>query len=167
MIRRSPRSTLLPYTTLFRSVITKKLWGAFHQLTKKDGVKYSLRSEEHTSELQSPCNLVCRLQLEKKKKQTTATYQENRTRLRALTTDQDCSRAVHTIVLCAVFMLLLACTDWLFCFFFFFNDTATTEIYPLSLHDARPIYGIVVLGAARADGIVAFAHGFQQIRQRA
>src|SRR5256885_12775292 len=71
MIRRPPRSTLFPYTTLFRSDL-------FRGKNVPAG-KYSLlvrvilqsreatRSEEHTSELQSPCNLVCRLLLEKKK----------------------------------------------------------------------------------------------------
>src|SRR5256885_11920397 len=70
MIRRPPRSTLFPYTTLFRS----------SQETTKCGFrggpslihgrpKRPRRSEEHTSELQSPCNLVCRLLLEKKNKQ--------------------------------------------------------------------------------------------------
>src|SRR2546426_6009472 len=79
MIRRPPRSTLFPYTTLFRSrldpdiVLTQELCDvcavsydqvaeAVHRLDVK-------RSEEHTSELQSPCNLVCRLLLEKKKQQ--------------------------------------------------------------------------------------------------
>src|SRR5256885_11307422 len=69
MIRRPPRSTLFPYTTLFRSrihaiekVLAPKLaWRHVHQML-------DVRSEEHTSELQSPCNLVCRLLLEKKKK---------------------------------------------------------------------------------------------------
>src|ERR1039457_7532084 len=64
MIRRPPRSTLFPYTTLFRSkneAITKCLVFA-----KALGGKSVDRSEEHTSELQSPCNLVCRLLLEKK-----------------------------------------------------------------------------------------------------
>src|SRR2546426_8982386 len=67
MIRRPPRSTLFPYTTLFRSP-----W--HHSLADRDrggGVGVCRmerrRSEEHTSELQSPCNLVCRLLLEKKK----------------------------------------------------------------------------------------------------
>src|SRR5256885_4709193 len=81
MIRRPPRSTLFPYTTLFRSnparapslsqtkhpraanpsapVRVKKQWHLIHC--------FLYRSEEHTSELQSPCNLVCRLLLEKKK----------------------------------------------------------------------------------------------------
>src|SRR5256885_5023864 len=70
MIRRPPRSTLFPYTTLFRSLMEKYLEG--HELTTAElklAIRKSvLRSEEHTSELQSPCNLVCRLLLEKKKK---------------------------------------------------------------------------------------------------
>src|SRR5256885_10213142 len=92
MIRRPPRSTLFPYTTLFRSLVRRwppgeePLQGAF-LLHADDAVPRAahadvglecgapgeqalvggLRSEEHTSELQSPCNLVCRLLLEKKK----------------------------------------------------------------------------------------------------
>src|SRR5256885_10128942 len=80
MIRRPPRSTLFPYTTLFRSL--ENAWKQM-QAQKKDIVFIGIdfqesssdatsflqqRSEEHTSELQSPCNLVCRLLLEKKKK---------------------------------------------------------------------------------------------------
>src|SRR5256885_8571312 len=83
MIRRPPRSTLFPYTTLFRSpVLVGEIGGrrpadeagVVHQ--DVDGVHVEQapdrraaggRSEEHTSELQSPCNLVCRLLLEKKK----------------------------------------------------------------------------------------------------
>src|SRR5256885_9174242 len=77
MIRRPPRSTLFPYTTLFRSL------GVHRGLPQLIGVHLAQaleplqaqallgqvedRSEEHTSELQSPCNLVCRLLLEKKK----------------------------------------------------------------------------------------------------
>src|SRR2546426_7103661 len=92
MIRRPPRSTLFPYTTLFRSICTVS--GAYivqptpgappgirndrassvaangssqnDQLLRRAN---AMRSEEHTSELQSPCNLVCRLLLEKKTKQ--------------------------------------------------------------------------------------------------
>src|SRR5256885_12659062 len=66
MIRRPPRSTLFPYTTLFRSQ-PKKCIG--HALLVHHGLRsqQAHRSEEHTSELQSPCNLVCRLLLEKKK----------------------------------------------------------------------------------------------------
>src|SRR2546426_7325035 len=72
MIRRPPRSTLFPYTTLFRSPLGLTIDKV---PAEKDGTiplysPYSwTRSEEHTSELQSPCNLVCRLLLEKKKNQ--------------------------------------------------------------------------------------------------
>src|SRR5256885_9392642 len=74
MIRRPPRSTLFPYTTLFRSgERMARMAEAGHWypplVSAAIGVVLSLlRSEEHTSELQSPCNLVCRLLLEKKKK---------------------------------------------------------------------------------------------------
>src|ERR1022692_5148572 len=64
MIRRPPRSTLFPYTTLFRSIVVDP-----KSLEHLDGTTIDFdddRSEEHTSELQSPCNLVCRLLLEKK-----------------------------------------------------------------------------------------------------
>src|SRR5205807_5761699 len=69
MIRPPPRSTLFPYTTLFRSpllirALTHASYSAEHPLEASQ----EPRSEEHTSELQSPCNLVCRLLLEKKKK---------------------------------------------------------------------------------------------------
>src|SRR5256885_11409061 len=74
MIRRPPRSTLFPYTTLFRSQLRGA--GARAAPGERGGCRPHLavrsrrrgRSEEHTSELQSPCNLVCRLLLEKKKK---------------------------------------------------------------------------------------------------
>src|SRR6516225_10704583 len=66
MIRRPPRSTLFPYTTLFRSRAMGVLIPSEIQLPP--GVKLYARSEEHTSELQSHVNLVCRLLLEKKKK---------------------------------------------------------------------------------------------------
>src|SRR5256885_10362012 len=64
MIRRPPRSTLFPYTTLFRSCFCAPTpaWSPRRRW-------WWTRSEDHTSELQSPCNLVCRLLLEKKKKQ--------------------------------------------------------------------------------------------------
>src|SRR5258708_14959640 len=83
MIRRPPRSTLFPYTTLFRSVLAqavRALAGAEQatapcersalQPDNADAVDHK-RSEEHTSELQSPDHLVCRLLLEKKKTFTT------------------------------------------------------------------------------------------------
>src|SRR5256885_10434021 len=90
MIRRPPRSTLFPYTTLFRSQaraprgaghlphrdgLSRRRGAASHRVAREGwhGDQYrphgaARRSEEHTSELQSPCNLVCRLLLEKKNK---------------------------------------------------------------------------------------------------
>src|SRR5256885_13035496 len=70
MIRRPPRSTLFPYTTLFRSVVTPGMRAHDHRVVLAPVKPLQQRSEEHTSELQSPCNLVCRLLLEKKKKLT-------------------------------------------------------------------------------------------------
>src|SRR5256885_2906764 len=66
MIRRPPRSTLFPYTTLFRSPACRACAG---RRPGPEPCRGRRRSEEHTSELQSPCNLVCRLLLEKKKTQ--------------------------------------------------------------------------------------------------
>src|SRR2546427_6439151 len=80
MIRRPPRSTLFPYTTLFRSLhilgeteITylASLDPPARRRSLETLLQFDLRSEEHTSELQSQSNLVCRLLLEKKKKQRT------------------------------------------------------------------------------------------------
>src|SRR2546426_11384511 len=71
MIRRPPRSTLFPYTTLFRSggwFVATGLGNKLTQIAVFWTEWRHSRSEEHTSELQSPCNLVCRLLLEKKKK---------------------------------------------------------------------------------------------------
>src|SRR2546426_11872631 len=73
MIRRPPRSTLFPYTTLFRSLgrVQREEVDAIGRDFDSFGCgeRHAIqRSEEHTSELQSPCNLVCRLLLEKKKK---------------------------------------------------------------------------------------------------
>src|SRR5260370_28196270 len=72
MIRRPPRSTLFPYTTLFRSgflaAVYDQLGTLFFSVLKVSGYALQVRSEEHTSELQSHLNLVCRLLLEKKKK---------------------------------------------------------------------------------------------------
>src|SRR2546426_7963099 len=102
MIRRPPRSTLFPYTTLFRSVLDGL--PNVHRLIEGDPQLYARRnadhlrqrpaerihhfdrvgdrrSEEHTSELQSPCNLVCRLLLEKKKKKNITSATPERTQL--------------------------------------------------------------------------------------
>src|ERR1039457_6375279 len=74
MIRRPPRSTLFPYTTLFRSGGGGR---GDHESGHVDHPRR--RSEEHTSELQSPCNLVCRLLLEKKKNKKQITSQSQHT----------------------------------------------------------------------------------------
>src|SRR5256885_13267425 len=75
MIRRPPRSTLFPYTTLFRSrehlrrcrhAAARRGRRGFDELLQRQPHLLARRSEEHTSELQSPCNLVCRLLLEQK-----------------------------------------------------------------------------------------------------
>src|SRR5262249_58883131 len=69
MIRRPPRSTLFPYTTLFRSLERVGHLEGSARRQRRDGKRVDARSEEHTSELQSLTNLVCRLLLEKKKDQ--------------------------------------------------------------------------------------------------
>src|SRR5205085_9027377 len=93
MIRRPPRSTLFPYTTLFRSV--------HHECGDREGVedlvesepaRRWVRSEEHTSELQSQSNLVCRLLLEKKKKN----YKSNSVTTSSLDSQSCTSRTIPT-----------------------------------------------------------------------
>src|SRR5256885_13065680 len=74
MIRRPPRSTLFPYTTLFRSAAHAQAHLDHAGIGGEKARALQQRSEEHTSELQSPCNLVCRLLLEKKKKKNPLTY---------------------------------------------------------------------------------------------
>src|SRR2546426_4645271 len=96
MIRRPPRSTLFPYTTLFRSLgVLRRIALVLERMTAavsgSDVIKVVVgilidlhaqwRSEEHTSELQSPCNLVCRLLLEKKKRKKRHAYTLMRTRV--------------------------------------------------------------------------------------
>src|ERR1039458_1671408 len=132
MIRRPPRSTLFPYTTLFRSCrhsnVAQSLWGMLSTCRP-------IRSEEHTSELQSLRHLVCRLLLEKKKKEIACLEQA---------IDQDTSspdlhnHLAQPLAFQHMFRNAALESELVSCFFFF-NDTATTEIYTLSLHDALPI----------------------------
>src|SRR5205807_4222174 len=100
MIRRPPRSTLFPYTTLFRSQETFP-----HTRAALGPVpprwRSALRSEERTSELQSPCNLVCRLLLEKKKKRRSESYSLDTSAIRHF--------AAGTCLLCCT----KACRTWL------------------------------------------------------
>src|SRR5690242_6431916 len=147
MIRRPPRSTLFPYTTLFRSSTRRArrrrppLPGAGRGPARPRGASRwrprrlrGVRSEEHTSELQSHVNLVCRLLLEKKKK-------NKQTKNVTIVIDNvlihntiDVAYSTHPCRHLAVYTVISSLL------FFFFNDTATTEIYTLSLHDALPIF---------------------------
>src|SRR5256885_967745 len=124
MIRRPPRSTLFPYTTLFRSA--ERAWydlrreaerialvPGFDRLVTLDAnaikeLPHQIRSEEHTSELQSPCNLVCRLLLEKKKNiQKLTIHDQEHPPVRHVTSE-------HTSSVLYIVAILL------FFFFFFF-----------------------------------------------
>src|SRR6266487_4568254 len=124
MIRRPPRSTLFPYTTLFRSRLSQA--GSGIEPVRGKGPTRQARSEEHTSELQSPVHLVCRLLLEKKKTIANKTHEGVPLECRRRGTLGWDGRSPR----CSPAWVLLC---------FFFNDTATTEIYTLSLHDALPI----------------------------
>src|SRR3970040_2366825 len=138
MIRRPPRSTLFPYTTLFRSNPTFSITWWLSPMRSRERCAVG-RSEEHTSELQSPMYLVCRLLLEKKKQRTNKSctsgpraegarhpqcYRVTQLAARALLAPRPPYRAVsaprHSL-------------------FFFLNKTAPPEIYPLSLRDPLPI----------------------------
>src|SRR5215469_3849467 len=120
MIRRPPRSTLFPYTTLFRSRSSGRWRRSSRRAPRRSWPRR--RSEEHTSELQSRRDLVCRLLLEKKKK-SEGVYE-----------GAACRRVLHPVPAASPVIELHVSG-----YFFFFNDTATTEIYTLSLHDALPI----------------------------
>src|SRR5260370_1059745 len=153
MIRRPPRSTLFPYTTLFRSDVAGLGQSRGVADGKRDvqntrqGPGQQRRSEEHTSELQSHLNLVCRLLLEKNKTDaladitcTLTTTSHNRIlrlpfahlrttrRLTSITFTFTTTPTATTVTITPTTSIV-----------FFFNDTATTEIYTLSLHDALPI----------------------------
>src|SRR5476649_1188003 len=107
------------------------------------------RSEEHTSELQSHSDLVCRLLLEKKKKKNNHRLHKikkhTKKKIAQINSFHKSLRVLFTFCPC----LLLIFIVFVFFFFFFFNDTATTEIYTLSLHDALPIWA-----AARRHGVL-------------
>src|SRR6266705_378763 len=140
MIRRPPRSTLFPYTTLFRS-----LAGVEVELVERERdvlLRHrpgGLRSEEHTSELQSPYDIVCRLLLEKKNIFVIACT----TFMKRSYQFTSCIPSLKIIDLPFASPQYFGKFDGSkFCEigkYFFFNDPATTEIYTLSLHDALPI----------------------------
>src|SRR5471030_3229199 len=121
MIRRPPRSTLFPYTTLFRSARRSLAPACRDTARRRPGRR---RSEEHTSELQSLRHLVCRLLLEKKKRAKIEISEPQKPR--------PISGSIFTARSAPVPFIVRKA-------YFFFNDTATTEIYTLSLHDALPI----------------------------
>src|SRR5215813_11403906 len=137
MIRRPPRSTLFPYTTLFRSPRPNHQRPHAASPAARRSRSRWRRSEEHTSELQSRPHLVCRLLLEKKK-----------CRSQAWSVFQRMIQIGSCHFVFAGLLMHLRPQQKFFVnkfsivglyFHFFFNDTATTEIYTLSLHDALPI----------------------------
>src|SRR3982751_2784500 len=141
MIRRPPRSTLFPYTTLFRSLQ--------HECSTCAGAgvvgrtePLEVRSEEHTSELQSRSDLVCRLLLEKK---TRSPILWNR-RI-------PCCSASNAPIAARYRSRHKTSSSSPF----FFNDTATTEIYTLSLHDALPISAIDRIERRTSAGSISAA----------
>src|SRR5215813_8243562 len=123
MIRRPPRSTLFPYTTLFRSRSARLRSAGTRWPISAASSSAGFRSEEHTSELQSRPQLVCRLLLEKKKLQTAGSLRIIPDKIPVVIVERG-DLALHG-------------KNGLF--LFFFNYTATTEIYTLSLLDALPI----------------------------
>src|SRR5258708_21336994 len=101
MIRRPPRSTLFPYTTLFRSPNGECACPLEMRLRCRDGCKRhrrscDRRSEEHTSELQSPDHLVCRLLLEKKKRKKTTCVHTHLERTLTTGAAKSSERTKHT-----------------------------------------------------------------------
>src|SRR6266568_4959190 len=147
MIRRPPRSTLFPYTTLFRSSAASSpspstTWRRCRSIRCR-------RSEEHTSELQSQFQLVCRLLLEKKNTSTLAASRPP-TKLSASSSavTWEASSAPGSSGRPSVVIT-----------FFFFNDTAAPEIYTLSLHDALSICSIASVAAAPT--LIVSAKGYR------
>src|SRR5271163_1809936 len=153
MIRRPPRSTLFPYTTLFRSKSARLSLFGMGRGSARGPAPGRRRSEEHTSELQSRSDLVCRLLLEKKK------TSDRRRDVRPYVQEHLTPSSLHFHLLAdnVVLMMIIAAASYtsnvIRNLVFFFNDTATTEIYTLSLHDALPIYrdhGCAVGGRIRS-----------------
>src|SRR6266576_48503 len=139
MIRRPPRSTLFPYTTLFRSPADRGAARPRAVRRRGDARRAAGRSEEHTSELQSRRELVCRLLLEKKKQgeRQRVELQHKTKRANAVAehrspdhASDDLQRSLSPLGLAAPAAVQ---------HFFFFHDPAPNRIYTLSLHDALPI----------------------------
>src|ERR1017187_6397492 len=124
MIRRPPRSTLFPYTTLFRSREPRSRRGK-NRRPVPDATARSDRSEEHTSELQSPMYLVCRLLLEKKN-------------FKISCADKVCISLVIRARGTGVDECLLSTRTLSSCLFFFFKDPRTPKFSPFPLPAAFP-----------------------------
>src|SRR6187399_3295939 len=139
MIRRPPRSTqqrtLFPYTTLFRSIRCRTVCDTRHVRLIEHRI--NPRSEEHTSELQSLAVISYAVFCLKKKKRITTFGYARRVVLISL------MKTVNVFSILRPARRCLRFIRYRFVYFFFFNDTATTEIYTtantLSLHDALPI----------------------------
>src|SRR6266487_3569331 len=132
MIRRPPTPTLFPYPTLFRSRPATAVLVMF--ISKyKDAFGVEPRSEEHTSELQSPVHLVCRLLLEKKKGAVEPCLGR---KIGIIVIPRPAVIVAPYIEARIALVLVVARADSLS---FFFIRTPTPEIYTLSLHDALPI----------------------------
>src|ERR1022692_4723210 len=124
MIRRPPRSTLFPYTTLFRSIPLLDDLGVVLD-DVGEAARSEDRSEEHTSELQSPCNLVCRLLLEKKIAHSYFPTQKERFILPAIP-----------------FIPIFGYIGWYQFksnFFFFFKKSEPPRVFPFFLSGLSPI----------------------------
>src|SRR4028119_1143746 len=141
MIRRPPRSTLFPYTTLFRSVV-EGVGGGAGDLQDADrllAAEQAIRSEERFSR-NAETDIVCRLLLEKKKHGNSEHVPHSLDPRDPSHPIRRHARADPAHALCAASPWPRAqCPPPPVPAFFFFNDTATTEIYTLSLHDALPI----------------------------
>src|SRR6266704_2907263 len=130
MIRRPPRSTLFPYTTLFRSQAIAFVAGDGDPTARGALAAAITRSEEHTSELQSRFDVVCRLLLEKKKHRAYQRRGLHKNRRRAVARRR--GSRYRARVGRGHLQGTLCC-----CFFFYVPEPP--EIYTLSLHDALPI----------------------------
>src|SRR5689334_1750768 len=157
MIRRPPRSTLFPYTTLFRTPGTAPCGCTSRTACSAAAASrrrlWPARSEEHTSELQSQFHLVCRLLLEKKNAQgmIRAAWNDEAADTRPARLGYADYNLLHRPKLKSSRNFLPSVPARVerndagfgknYVLLFFFNDTATTEIYTLSLHDALPNSG--------------------------
>src|SRR3989442_315506 len=153
MIRRPPRSTLFPYTTLFRSLPMKtRVLVETVEMKPEPVEKVELEAEtgdRKSTRLNSSHVRISYAVFCLKKKNKRDVPRSRRIASRQRPGDANCGAQriyAQTTVWCAfVFLLLARCSVFRQCsqlcrlFFFFFNDTATTEIYTLSLHDALPI----------------------------